>query len=70
MLLAIKTKLNLNADQQVLMAKHPGIARFSFNWDLVTSIDLFNNGLTANKYLLKKFFNNHLKPELAWIKES
>jgi len=36
MLLAIKTKLNLNADQQVLMAKHAGIARFTFNWGLAT----------------------------------
>lgn len=70
MLLAIKTKLNLNADQQVLMAKHAGIARFAFNWGLATWIDLFNDGLKANKYLLKKFFNNHVKPELTWIKES
>ena len=51
------------------MAKHAGIARFTYNWGLATWQDLYNNGLKPNKYLLKKFFNNHVKPELTWIKE-
>ena len=69
MLLSIKTKLKLNASVRVLMAKHAGIARFTYNWGLATWQDLYKDGLKPNKYLLKKFFNNHVKPEYGWIKE-
>ena len=69
MLLSIKTKLKLNNEQRVSMAKHAGIARFTFNWGLATWNDLYKSGLKPNKYLLKKFFNNHLKPEYPWVKE-
>lgn len=69
MLLSLKTKLKLNKTQKLLMAKHAGIARFTFNWGLATWKDLFESGLKPNKYILKKFFNNHVKPEFTWIKE-
>lgn len=69
MLLSIKTRLKLNSDQKQLMSKHAGIARFTFNWGLATWQELYEDGLKPNKYLLKKFFNNHVKPELEWIKE-
>ncbi|MDB9540622.1 transposase [Anabaenopsis tanganyikae CS-531] len=69
MLLSIKTKLKLNKTQEILMAKHAGIARFTFNWGLATWQYLYKDGLKPNKYILKKFFNNHVKPELTWIKE-
>ena len=51
------------------MAKHAGIARFTYNWGLAIWQDLYKDGLKPNKYLLKKFFNNHVKPEFTWIKE-
>jgi putative transposase len=69
MLLSIKTKLKLNKNQKTLMAKDAGIARFAYNWGLATWQDLYKDGLKPNKYLLKKFFNNHVKPEFTWIKE-
>ncbi|MFM5982129.1 MAG: helix-turn-helix domain-containing protein [Sphaerospermopsis kisseleviana] len=69
MLLSIKTQLKLNKTQEMLMAKHAGIARFTYNWGLGTWAYLYKDGLKPNKYILKKFFNNHVKPELAWIKE-
>ena len=69
MLLSIKTKLKLSASVRVLVAKHAGIARFTYNWGLATWQDLYKDGLKPNKYLLKKFFNNHVKPEYEWIKE-
>ncbi|MBC5794774.1 helix-turn-helix domain-containing protein, partial [Sphaerospermopsis sp. LEGE 00249] len=34
MLLSIKTQLKLNKTQEMLMAKHAGIARFTYNWGL------------------------------------
>ena len=69
MLLSIKTKLKLTSAQKQLMSKHAGIARFTYNWGLATWQNLYEDGLKPNKYILKKFFNNHVKPELDWIKE-
>ncbi|HLP88192.1 MAG TPA: RNA-guided endonuclease TnpB family protein [Nostocaceae cyanobacterium] len=69
MLLSIKTKLKLNANQKIIMAKHAGIARFTYNWGLAAWLSLRNDGLKPNKYILKKFFNNHVKLEYSWIKE-
>jgi putative transposase len=70
MLLSIKTKLKLSSCQATIMSKHAGIARFTYNWGLAAWIDLYKDGLKPNKYLLKKFFNNHVKPEFTWIKET
>jgi putative transposase len=58
MLLSIKTKLKLNKSQKQLMAKHAGIARFTYNWGLATWKSFDESGLKPNKYILKKFFNN------------
>jgi putative transposase len=70
MLLSIKTKLKLSKQQQIIMSKHAGIARFTYNWGLATWNNLYKDGLKPNKYILKKFFNNHVKPEFTWIKET
>ncbi len=69
MLLSIKTKLKLTPDQKTVMSKHAGIARFTYNWGLATWQSLYQDGYKPNKYLLKKFFNNEVKPKLEWIKE-
>jgi len=69
MLLSIKTKLNLTPDQKIIMSKHAGIARFTYNWGLAIWNDMYKSGLNPNKFILKKFFNNHVKPEYRWIKE-
>ncbi|MFM7364656.1 MAG: helix-turn-helix domain-containing protein [Cuspidothrix sp.] len=45
MLLSIKTKLKLNKTQEILMVKHAGIARFTYNWGLATWRDLHKDGL-------------------------
>ncbi|XZF61889.1 MAG: helix-turn-helix domain-containing protein [Gloeotrichia echinulata DVL01] len=36
LLTSIKTKLKLTADQKILMSKHAGISRFTYNWGLAT----------------------------------
>jgi putative transposase len=69
MLLSIKTKLKLSKTQEIIMNKHAGIARFTYNWGLATWNNLYKDGLKPNKYILKKFFNNHVKPEFEWIKQ-
>jgi len=68
-LLSVKTKLDLNSQQRVLMAKHAGISRFTYNWGLATWTELYKSGFKPNHLMLKKFFNNEVKPALAWIKE-
>ncbi|WP_107806395.1 helix-turn-helix domain-containing protein [Nodularia spumigena] len=69
MLLSIKTKLKLTKAQEIIMSKHAGIARFTYNWGLATWRQLYKDGFKPNKYILKKFFNNHVKTEFDWIKE-
>ncbi len=51
------------------MSKHAGIARFTYNWGLATWNDMYKSGVKPNKFILKKFFNNYVKPEYTWIKE-
>ena len=51
------------------MSKHAGISRFTYNWGLATWQALYKEGLAPNIRVLKKFFNNNVKPVLTWIKE-
>ena len=69
MLLGVKTKLDLSDQQKVLMSKHAGIKRFTFNWGLATWQELYNAGCKFNYRTLRTFFNKHLKKEFGWIKE-
>ncbi|MDJ0615920.1 MAG: RNA-guided endonuclease TnpB family protein [Calothrix sp. MO_192.B10] len=69
MLLGVKTKLNLTDAQKVLMSKHAGIKRFTYNWGLATWQELYNAGCKFNHRTLRTFFNKHLKAEYPWIKE-
>ncbi|MEN2383586.1 MAG: RNA-guided endonuclease InsQ/TnpB family protein [Gloeotrichia echinulata DVL01] len=69
LLTSIKTKLKLTADQKILMSKHAGISRFTYNWGLATWQALYQSGYQPNHLILKKFFNNQLLPVLTWIKE-
>ncbi|MEA5627758.1 RNA-guided endonuclease TnpB family protein [Nostoc sp. UHCC 0251] len=72
MLLSIKTQLKLNSKERVLMSKHAGIARFTYNWGLATWQALYKDGYKPNQRFLRTFFNNHVKinPDLSWLKEN
>lgn len=65
LLTSIKTKLKLNTHQKILMSKHAGISRFTYNWGLATWHSLYKEGLTPNHLVLRKFFNNNVKPVLT-----
>ena len=52
-----------------MMSKHAGISRFTYNWGLATWQALYREGHQPNHSILKKFFNNEVKPALPWIKE-
>jgi putative transposase len=66
---ALKTRLKLTPPQAVLMAKHAGISRFTFNWGLAIWRSLYAEGVKPNALVLKKFFNHHVKPVCPWIEE-
>ncbi len=66
---SIKTRLKLTHQQQILMAKHAGIARYTYNWGLAIWSSLYKDGYKPNAFLLKKFFNNYVKNENPWFKE-
>lgn len=51
------------------MSKHAGISRFTYNWGLATWNALYNEGYKPNHLMLKKFFNNEVKPVIPWLKE-
>lgn len=69
LLTSIKTKLKLTSSQKIMMSKHAGISRFTYNWGLATWQALYQSGYEPNHLILKKFFNNEVKPVLTWIKE-
>ncbi len=69
LLTSIKTKLKLTSSQKTQMSKHAGISRFTYNWGLATWRALYQSGYQPNHLILKKFFNNQVKPVLTWIKE-
>ncbi len=51
------------------MSKHAGISRFTYNWGLATWQTLYAEGYQPNHLVLKKFFNNEVKPAFPWIQE-
>ncbi|MGH2414021.1 MAG: helix-turn-helix domain-containing protein, partial [Microcystaceae cyanobacterium] len=65
LLTSIKTKLKLTSSQKILMSKHAGISRFTYNWGLATWKALYESGYQQNHLTLKKFFNNEVKPVLT-----
>ncbi|MDJ0620603.1 MAG: transposase [Calothrix sp. MO_192.B10] len=69
MLLGIKTKLKLTSEQKVLMSKHAGIKRFTYNWGLATWQELYKAGCKFSHRTLRTFFNNQVKASYSWIKE-
>ncbi|WP_442944198.1 helix-turn-helix domain-containing protein [Nostoc sp.] len=49
MLLSLKTQLKLNLQQRILMSKHAGIARFTYNWGLATWQSLYQDEYKPNQ---------------------
>lgn len=71
MIKAIKIRLKPTRDQEELMFKSTGIARFTYNWGLNKANELYEKGIKFNKATIKKEFNNTIKKdgEFKWLKE-
>lgn len=71
MIKSIKIRLIPTKEQEILMFKSVGIARFTYNWGLNRWNELYKQGEKPSKTLIKKEFNNTIKKqeEYSWLKE-
>ena len=70
MIKAIKIRLNPTGEQEILMFKSVGVARFTWNWALNKANENYENGIKFNKVNLRTEFNQFkLQEEYSWIKE-
>lgn len=71
MIKSIKIRLIPTSEQEILMFKSVGVARFAYNWGLNRWRELYSLGEKPNKYSIKKEFNNIIKKqaEYSWLYE-
>lgn len=71
MIKSIKIRLLPNKEQEELMFKSIGVARFTYNWGLNRWNELYEKEQKPNKASIRKEFNNTLKKddEFKWLKE-
>ncbi|MEJ8555175.1 RNA-guided endonuclease InsQ/TnpB family protein [Tepidibacter sp. Z1-5] len=71
MIKAIKIRLLPTKEQEILMFKSTGIARFAYNWGLAKWEEMYKQGLKPSKSKIKKQFNNTIKKqeEYKWLYE-
>lgn len=71
MIKAIKIRLFPSKEQEVLMFKSCGVARFTYNWGLEKWEDLYKQNLKPSISKIKKEFNNTIKKqeEFKWLYE-
>lgn len=71
MIKAIKIRLKPTKEQEILMNKSVGVARFVFNWGLSKWEEMYKEGLKLNGKKIKKIFNNTIKKEeqYKWLTE-
>ncbi|MHC1684420.1 MAG: RNA-guided endonuclease InsQ/TnpB family protein [Clostridiaceae bacterium] len=71
MIKSIKIRLFPTIEQEILMYKSCGVARFTYNWGLAKWEEEYNQGLKPSKISLKKEFNNTIKRDekYNWLYE-
>ncbi|OCS87441.1 RNA-guided endonuclease InsQ/TnpB family protein [Caryophanon tenue] len=71
MIKAIKIRLFPTNEQEILMRKSCGIARFAYNWGLARWEEMYQQGLVPTKGAIKKEFNQTVKrlDEFKWLYE-
>lgn len=71
MIRSLKIRLVPTKEQEILMFKSTGIARFTYNWGLAKWKELYDLGEKPNSTNLKKLFNNTVKKDedYKWLYE-
>ncbi|MDP4147129.1 MAG: transposase [Bacillota bacterium] len=67
MIKAVKIRLLPTKEQEVLMFKSCGVARFAYNWGLAKWEEEYKQGLKPSRLSVKKEFNNTLKKDEKYI---
>lgn len=71
MIMSIKIRLLPTENQEILMRKSIGVARFTYNWGMAKWEELYRQGYKPSKGLIRKEFNNTLKKDenYQWLNE-
>jgi len=71
MIKSVKIRLKPSKEQEILMFKSCGIARFTYNWGLNRWNELYKQEIKPSKYVIKKEFNNTIKKDedFKWLNE-
>ena len=71
MIKSIKIRLLPTEEQEILMNKSVGTARFAYNWGLAKWEEMYKEGLNPSGIKIKKIFNNGIKKEeeYKWLYE-
>jgi len=71
MIKTMKIRLKPTNQQQILMFKSVGCARFAYNWGLVKWEEMHKQGLKPSKVKIRTEFNNTVKKDsdYVWLKE-
>jgi len=71
MIKGVKIRLFPTKEQEILMFKSCGAARFAYNWGLAKWEEEYKQGLKPSKLSLKKEFNNSIKKDknYSWLYE-
>ena len=71
MIKSVKIRLIPTKEQEVLMLKSIGVARFTYNWGLNRWNEIYEQNGKPSKASIKKEFNNTIKKqkEYSWLKE-
>lgn len=71
MIKAIKIRLKPTKEQEILMFKSIGCARFAYNWGLSKWEEMYTQGLKPSKVIIRAEFNNTIKKqdEFKWLYE-
>ena len=71
MIKSVKVRLLPTKEQEGLMFKSVGTARYAYNWGLAKSQELYKEGVKPNSYAIKKEFNNTIKTQdkFKWLYE-
>jgi putative transposase len=67
---AYRYELKPNIQQRILLARHAGVARFTYNWALKQRIDLYEKSQTSTNAIEQHRLLNSLKAtEFPWMYE-
>jgi len=71
MIKTIKIRLKPTNEQEILMSKSAGCARFAYNWGLSKWEEMHKQGLKPSKVKVRTEFNNIVKKDsnYVWLKE-